>query len=954
VSLQLGAVDGDSRTIELNNSGTIAGRGDALPSGQTAGVRLFNGTGGGTVTVDGDITNSGTISSETSAAILIEDVNYTGTITNTGTLSGTSAVDASSATAGIDFVQGTGGSLEGDFIGSTNGTDNFTFADGSTNALNFDVQNDVDVVVGNAAAIDVSGERSIDGTFASDGSLTFDAGIDSLEVSGDVDLNEGSTLTVNNSATINGLDLNDGLAGLVINAGGELNDNSDSVFNNTGTINGVDGVAIDGANSDQNITLNLQGSVNGDVLLGTGNDQVSVTNGSVNGAVDLGDGNNSAVVNSGSVSGGLSGGSGQDSVSISSASVAGGVDLGDGTNSLALSNGSVSGGISAGAGQDSVNISGGSVSGGVNLGGGTNSLNINNASVSGGISGGSGQDTVSINGGSVSGNVNLGAGADTLALNSGSISGDVLLGGGNDVLTVSGGSISGQVSGQGSGVVNIDLGANGVFVSNGVNNVEDYNILSGRVEQNGDFSTAGTTTTVSQGATLAFDSAINGGGAFVSNGNLAFTPIGSTGPILNQNGTVTLNAGSTITLPEFTSAADVGQVTNLIQATSLIDNGFIFNENNFLLDINGVISGNQNLTSEVVVTDLGALTNNDNDGAFADAIAQSIGAGGLATVDLANILFDFDENNVAGFQSLLNDLTPSLSGAVTLGAYQLVESSQRINRRRFASGDVSRTLKRGLWVDVVDGSSSQDDNNGIAGFDSDLSGFGIGFDRQFNRWNLGIAYASTDADVDNNGALNDSVQIDNDQISVYGDYQADKWFIGGLASYSDLDYDLSRSGGLPGEGQITGSTSGNLLDLSVNGGYKLIDSDWNVSAISSLSYSSLDVDSFSEVGGLALGIDYADVDRLRSELGLLFSGTSKLSNWTLTPSLKLAWEHDFEGDATAVAANIGGVNFTQLGNQLDDDLFNVGAALDFSNEKGMTISISYEGEYGSIASRVTK
>jgi len=47
------------------------------------------------------------------------------------------------------------------------------------------------------------------------------------------------------------------------------------------------------------------------------------------------------------------------------------------------------------------------------------------------------------------------------------------------------------------------------------------------------------------------------------------------------------------------------------------------------------------------------------------------------------------------------------------------------------------------------------------------------------------------------------------------------------------------------------------------------------------------------------------------------------------------------------ATNIGGVNFTQLGSQLDDDLFNVGAALDFLNEKGMTISISYEGEYGS-------
>jgi len=89
----------------LNNSGIIAGRGEALASGETAGVRLFNGT-DGDVTVNGDINNSGLISAETSAAILIENVDFNGTITNSGILEGTVAVDATTATDGINGTQG--------------------------------------------------------------------------------------------------------------------------------------------------------------------------------------------------------------------------------------------------------------------------------------------------------------------------------------------------------------------------------------------------------------------------------------------------------------------------------------------------------------------------------------------------------------------------------------------------------------------------------------------------------------------------------------------------------------------------------------------------------------------------------------------------------------------------------------------------------------------------------
>ncbi len=194
VSFQLGVNDGDIRSFTLVNDGTIAGRGDAQPSGASAGLRLFNGAGAGTtVSVADDIVNNGTISSETGPALLIENIDFTGSFINNGTLSGPIAVDASTALSGLNFVQN-GGALTGDFIGSA-------FADtlainGPAFTLAGDVTGGVDVTTDAATTVTVSGQRAIEGNFTSNGTLAFDLGFDSLAVDGDVTLGGNSVINV--------------------------------------------------------------------------------------------------------------------------------------------------------------------------------------------------------------------------------------------------------------------------------------------------------------------------------------------------------------------------------------------------------------------------------------------------------------------------------------------------------------------------------------------------------------------------------------------------------------------------------------------------------------------------------------------------------------------------------------------------------------------------------------
>ena len=190
VSLQSGDVDGDTVTLSITNDGTINGRGDALASGATAGLRVFAGS--TNVTVNGDITNTGTITAETAPAILIEGVDYTGTITNSGNLTGAAAFDASAALGAINFVND-GGVLDGDFIGSSF-ADTLNFQGAST--LAGSILGGVTTTLDAGSTTTVSGIQSVEGDFTANGTLNFLLGVDRLDVIGDNTLGADSVINI--------------------------------------------------------------------------------------------------------------------------------------------------------------------------------------------------------------------------------------------------------------------------------------------------------------------------------------------------------------------------------------------------------------------------------------------------------------------------------------------------------------------------------------------------------------------------------------------------------------------------------------------------------------------------------------------------------------------------------------------------------------------------------------
>ena len=220
VSLQSGNVDGETVTFTVTNAGTIVGRGDALDSGATAGLRVFNGA--ANVTVDGVIDNSGDITSETAAAILIENVNFIGSITNSGSLTGASAFDASAALGGVDFVQ-TGGSLNGNFIGSAF-ADTLTISGG---IINGSILGGVTTTVADSGSATIIGAQSLEGDLIANGALNFVLGADSLAVDGDTTFGANSVVNVASPDDITTLSLGSPIS--VISETGVFTDNGVTV-----------------------------------------------------------------------------------------------------------------------------------------------------------------------------------------------------------------------------------------------------------------------------------------------------------------------------------------------------------------------------------------------------------------------------------------------------------------------------------------------------------------------------------------------------------------------------------------------------------------------------------------------------------------------------------------------------------------------------------------------------
>lgn len=233
----------------------------------------------------------------------------------------------------------------------------------------------------------------------------------------------------------------------------------------------------------------------------------------------------------------------------------------------------------------------------------------------------------------------------------------------------------------------------------------------------------------------------------------------------------------------------------------------------------------------------------------------------------------------------------------------------------------------------------------------------IGTDwRIADRWLLGVfgGFARTTGDLD---SLGSKTGISTGTAGVYGSYQGTGWFATAMALYGWSDYDNTRVA--LGSANLS-SFSGTHYAARGTIGTDLRFGNWLVTPEIGVQYINVRLPGFTETGPAALAVGSDESDSLRSSLGARFAYDYRFDGGTITPEVRLAWQHEFRDGVRNITASFVDASFpgsftttTGIGSR-DLGVFGTGV----SGKLGplTTVSLNYDaivGTQDAVAHQVT-
>jgi len=347
--------------------------------------------------------------------------------------------------------------------------------------------------------------------------------------------------------------------------------------------------------------------------------------------------------------------------------------------------------------------------------------------------------------------------------------------------------------------------------------------------------------------------------------------------------------------------------------------------------------------------------------AYAAPAAGSLDAlatGGTATGDMLTVVSAFDTMSAAELAAELPRLAPITSTAATSTSFNVVNNvlgtvgdrllaargdSQFAGMTGVAAGGGQRASA--FWLKGFGSTGKQDMRDGFEGYKANGLGIAGGLDADVNGWRLGVAYAYANTDVDmRDRRSGDSLDVGTHQITAYGTREMGRAYFDGMISYANHDYDSKRRTAL--NRTATGSFDGSQWTVKVGGGNRMPVAGGTLIPFASIEWSSLRQDSHTETGAGALNLNVASSKstRLKSGLGLRFTGETTLGGMTAQPEVHAAWYHDFKDRGTDTTARFtgGGASFSTPGQKIARNSYNLGAGLTFLPNKTSKVSVTYD------------
>jgi len=319
------------------------------------------------------------------------------------------------------------------------------------------------------------------------------------------------------------------------------------------------------------------------------------------------------------------------------------------------------------------------------------------------------------------------------------------------------------------------------------------------------------------------------------------------------------------------------------------------------------IAGNLGTTTDAANAMAAGVEATKGDTTVANAYNTALLAGGSEAKKAA----EQSQPNITA--SAAQTITTTARGAASAVSARLASARSGVQvaglqETGVAAGDGSK--RNGGWGKVFGNIASQDERDGVAGYDSHTYGVAVGMDNKVtDKVRLGAALSFAQSNVDGKDTGNSDTDINSYQVAVYGSYEPGKYYVEGQLAYAYNEVDTTRQitfGGL--NRTASGSYDANQYSATLGAGVPMKQDAWTITPKAGLFYSYTDPKSYTETGAGAMNltVNPDSTSILEGSLGVNVAYDHKVSGGLLRPEARAAVLYEFLGDEGSATSKFSG------------------------------------------------
>jgi outer membrane autotransporter protein len=330
--------------------------------------------------------------------------------------------------------------------------------------------------------------------------------------------------------------------------------------------------------------------------------------------------------------------------------------------------------------------------------------------------------------------------------------------------------------------------------------------------------------------------------------------------------------------------------------------------------------------------------------------------------DMSVVLGQLDRSGIADNVRLLE---PDVSGGVVQTADETMTRFNRnimgrlyqalVNRGPGAASDSGHSIaagpvRPGWWAQGFGSVLHQDEQGSAPGFQADVRGVSLGYDRQVKD----MAVAGAGFGFARGRIITDGSVMDTDSDTFQGDLYAgvtqNDFYLGGILSLAYHRYDAGRQirfGTL--ERTALSHYSGLQYSGYLEGGRTFSGNGFFLTPLASLHYAALRLGEYDEdgAGSLSLNVDSRNSHLLQTGLGARLAFPMTQESFTVIPELQAVWLYDFAAESQTITAGFreGGGSFAARGPDEPESGFIAGASLTLASRSNGAVLMGYDVEW---------